>query len=165
MAPFNVNVKKMFDLLMNLTTSDRERWWWLLHVSCMQIFPDNFSGVRRSQLLRLVLRGETQVLDAEYLRLYRRFTISTCVVRDLMGSFNCVELDMKLEQFIQRAPKNQGGIIGQTRTLPVMVEWEQIFHEVLLIQNNCRKLTNERMIKHHMTIMYKELRGNKGLTF
>ena len=70
-----------------------------------------------------------------------------------MGSFRSVELDMELEQFIQRASKNQGGIVGLARKLPVVVELELIFHEILLIQNNCRELTNERMMEHHKTIM------------
>ena len=39
-----------------ITISDRERWWWPLHVSCMQICCDNYSGVRWSQLLGVVLR-------------------------------------------------------------------------------------------------------------
>ena len=54
MAGFNMNIKKMFDLLKYITSSDREGWWWLLHVSCMKIFLGNFFhefGVSRSQSL------------------------------------------------------------------------------------------------------------------
>jgi len=58
-AAFNVNIKKVFDLLRYLTTSDQEGWWWLLHASCLQIFQGNLSWVRCSHLLGLVLTWET----------------------------------------------------------------------------------------------------------
>ena len=35
--------------------------------------------------------------------------------------------------------------------------------DILLIQNNCRKLANERMMEHHKTIMYRELRNTKAI--
>jgi len=47
----------------------------------------------------------------------------------------------------------------------VVVELELIFHELLLTQNNRRKLTNERMMEHHQTIMYQELRSIKAVVF
>ena len=68
-----------------------------------------------------------------------------CVVHDRSDSFNYVRLDIKLRQSTQRALKSQGGIVGQTRMIAVVVEFELFSHEILLIQNNCRKLTNERM--------------------
>ena len=92
-----------------------------------------------------------------------RGRIPTFVARDRMGSFNSVKPNMKLKLSIQRGSKNQGGIVGQTRKLAVVVEWELIFHEVLLIQNNCRELTNERVMEHHGSIIYQELRGSKSL--
>ena len=85
-----------------------------------------------------------------------------CIVQDRRHSFNYVELDMKLEQAIQRASKSHVGIVGQTRMFAVVVELELIFHEILLIQNNCPKLTNKRMMEHHKTIMYRELRSIKA---
>jgi len=45
----------------------------------------------------------------------------------------------------------------------VVVEFELISHEILLIQN-CRKLSNERMTEHHMNIMYQEHQF-KAVTF
>ena len=35
MAAFNINIKNMFNLFMYITISNRERWWWPIHVSCM----------------------------------------------------------------------------------------------------------------------------------
>ena len=87
------------------------------------------------------------------------------VVQDRSDSFTYVELDLKLEQSIQLASKSQGGIVGQTRMFAVVVEFELISHEVLFIQNNCRKLTNERMMEHHKTVMYQELRSIKAVIF
>ena len=47
----------------------------------------------------------------------------------------------------------------------VVVESELISDDILLIQNNCRKLTNERMMEHYKTIMYRELRNIKAVIF
>ena len=82
-----------------------------------------------------------------------------------MGSFNSWKPDMKLKQSIQRASKREGGIVGQTRNSAVVVEWERISHEILLIQTNFRELTNERVINHRETSMHHELRGNNGVIF
>ena len=105
------------------------------------------------------------MLEVEHPGLYRRFMMSDFVVRDHPGSFNSVAPDMKLEQSIQRASKSQGGIVGQTRNSAVAVEWELIFHEILLIQNNFRELTNERVMNHRETSMHHELRGNKSVIY
>ena len=47
----------------------------------------------------------------------------------------------------------------------VVVESDLISDDILLIQNNCRKFTNERMMEHHKTIMYRELRRIKAVIF
>ena len=104
-----------------------------------------------------------KILEVEHPELYRKFMMF--VVRDHTGSFNSVAPDMKLEQSIQRASKSQGGIIGQTRNSAVVVEWELIFHEILLIQNNFRELTNERLMDHSENTIHHELRGNKGIIY
>jgi len=38
MTAFNVNIKKMFSLLMYVTTSESEGWWWPLHVPAWKYF-------------------------------------------------------------------------------------------------------------------------------
>jgi len=75
MAAFKVNIKKLFGLFMNITTSDGKGWWWSLHSPrqigrvggghcmspasvSMQIFHGNFSGFRRNQFIGLVLGGK-----------------------------------------------------------------------------------------------------------
>ena len=86
-------------------------------------------------------------------------------MQDRSDSFNYVELDIKLEQSIQLASKSQGGFIGQLRMFAVVVESDLISDDILLIQNNSRKLTNERMVEHHKTIMYRELRNINAVIF
>ena len=39
----------------------------------------------------------------------------------------------------------------------VVVEFELISHEILLMHSNCGKLTNEWMMEHHKTNMHQEL--------
>ena len=83
------------------------------------------------------------------------------ICEDRRDSFNYVELDIKLEQSIQRASKSQGDIVGQIRMFAVVMVLELI----LLIQTNCRKLTHERMMEHLKTIMYQEFRSTKAVIF
>ena len=109
-----------------------------------------------SQLLGVVLSMKTQLLEAE---------VSVFVVQDRSDSLNYVELDIKLEQSIQQASMNQGGIVVQTQMYAVVVEFELISHDLLLIQNNCRKLRNERMMERHETNMYQELRSIRAGIF
>ena len=77
----------------------------------------------------------------------------------MCDSFNYVELDIKLEQSIQWASKSH------TLMFAVVAEFELISHEILIIQNNCRKLTDERMMEHHKTIIYQEPRSITALIF
>jgi len=77
----------------------------------------------------------------------------------MCDNFNYVELDIKLEQSIQRASKSQ------TLMFAVVAEFELISNEILIIQNKCRKLTDERMMEHHKTIIYQKLRSIKAVMF
>ena len=65
------------------------------------------------------------------------------------GYFNAVAPDMKLEQSIQRSSKSHGGIVGNTKHLAITVEWQLIFHEILLISNNFREVMNDQSINHY----------------
>lgn len=57
--------------------------------------------------------------------------------------FNAVAPEMKLEQSIQRASKSAGGIVGRTRSMRALFEWQLIFHEILLISYNFRDIIND----------------------
>ena len=52
-----------------------------------------------------------KALESENPYLYEKFMQGHVVVKDKRGKFNSVSRDMKLEQTIQRAGKDLGGII------------------------------------------------------
>ena len=66
---------------------------------------------------------------------------------------------MKLEQSIQSSQKSAGGIIGQTRQVRYVSEWEVIYHEVLAITNAFRHLTKSNLGSQD-TQLHHELAGN-----
>ena len=55
------------------------------------------------------------------------------VVKTQIGNFNGVSPNFKLEQTVQRSKKSAAGIIGHTRQLSYVTEWELIYYEVLAI--------------------------------
>ena len=59
------------------------------------------------------------------------------VVKTTQGKFNAVAPDMKLEQTINRSSKSSRGIIGNTKALDYVTEWQLIYHEILDISNLC----------------------------
>ena len=79
--------------------------------------------------------------------LYTHFMLGDFVVQTTAGSLNAVSGDMKLEQTIQRSSKTSHGIIGRTRNLSYVTEWQMIYHEVLAIKNALQEL-----IKPHRDI-------------
>ena len=83
------------------------------------------------------------------------------VVKEQAGYFNAVAPDMKLEQSIQRSSKNHRGIVGNTKHLAITVEWQLIFHEILLISN--REIMNDQSMNHcESTRVHRELTGRKA---
>ena len=88
---------------------------------------------------------------------------SQFVVKDRAGCLNAVPPDMKLEPSIQRASKSKGGIVGLTRNTAVVVEWQLIFHEILLISNNLREMTNDSSMDHSESAkVHHDLIGRKA---
>ena len=76
--------------------------------------------------------------------LYTHFMQGDFIVQTTAGSLNAVSGDMKLEQTIQRSSKTSHGIIGRTRNLSYVTEWQMIYHEVLAI-----KYALQELIKPH----------------
>ena len=64
------------------------------------------------------------------------------------GYFHAVAPDMKLEQSIQRSSKSEGGTVGKSRNLAIIVEWQFIFHDILLVSNNFRDMPNNTSMNH-----------------
>ena len=72
--------------------------------------------------------------------------------------------DMKLEQTIQRAQKSSSGIIGQTRRISYVSEWEVVYHEILAISNTFRRPTNFYLGASESEL-YRELDGDNAKVF
>ena len=53
------------------------------------------------------------------------------VVQQINRRFNAVSTDMKMEQSIQKSQNSVHGIIGQTRKLKYVTEWEVAYHKIL----------------------------------
>ena len=70
------------------------------------------------------------------------------VVRQNNGEFNAVAPDMKLEQTIQISKKSVKGIIGQTRQLAYVSQWEIVYDEILAISNSFQQLLYAKVDCH-----------------
>ena len=75
-------------------------------------------------------------LEEEYPRTFQEFKRGLFVVKTSPGSFRANSPDMPLEQTIQRSKKSPGGIIGQTRKLSYISEWELVYHAILATSFN-----------------------------
>ena len=85
------------------------------------------------------------------------------VVKARPGYFIAVTPDMTLGQSIQRSSKSKAGIVGQTRNTTVIVEWQLIFHEILLISNNLSEMTNDcSMNQSESAKVHHDLIGRKA---
>ena len=54
---------------------------------------------------------------------------------------NAVVADMKLKQKIKRSQKSLVGIIEQYGQIYFILEWEVVYHEILVIRNTLQNLT------------------------
>ena len=81
------------------------------------------------------------------------------VIKDRQGKFNSVSPDMKLEQTIQRASKDAGGIIGEQSKEAYVAEWNLVLHETHLIEDLFRNLTRSKVDDGQDTNIHHELIG------
>ena len=81
-------------------------------------------------------------LPIEYRDIYKEFMKGKFVLKTQISNFNEVSPDMKLEQTTRRSKKCAAGIIGQTRQLSYVTEWELLYHEVLAISNVYQNITS-----------------------
>ena len=107
----------------------------------------------------------TKALEATHPDIFRRLMCGYFVIKDHeSGCFHAVAPDMKLEQSIQRSSKSAGGIVGQTRNLNFMVEWQLIFHEIILISNNFRDMMHDTSMNHsEVANIHHDLTGSKAV--
>ena len=105
----------------------------------------------------------TRSLETKHQGVFRHLQTGFFVVKDKPnGTFNAVSGDMKLEQTAQRSSKSHGGIVGQTRSIAYMTEWQLVFHEILEISNMFRDRIEDNTMNHLETHVHHELRGSTG---
>ena len=90
---------------------------------------------------------------------YEKFMQGYFVVKPNSGEFNAVTPDMKLEQTTQRSKKSVRGIVGQTRQIAYVSQWEIVYHEFLAISNSFQQLINAK-VGYRETVIHHELGGN-----
>ena len=83
---------------------------------------------------------------------------------------NAVSADMALEQSINRSAKSTSGIIGQTKCLQYVTEWQLIYHETLDIGNAFRQLrhsntTKTELYMHRDLSTFKVLQKNDAVSY
>ena len=153
------NYLYLISLVKNLVRADRNCEF-LLHVKNVgELLPlfigcDGINYVRYSTFYYESLKN----LSTKHPALYQQFILSDFVVKTNEGSFNAVACDMKLEQTINRSAKSTMGIIGKTKALDYVTEWQLIYHEVMDITHTFRALTdsvtdrsNEICISRHLS--------------
>ena len=103
-------------------------------------------------------------LPTDHPAIYEMFMKEYFVIYESHKKFSSVSPDMKLEQTIQRAQKSSSGIIGQTRRISYMPEWEAVYHEILAITNTFRRLTNSTLGASESELHH-EIDGNYAKVF
>ena len=90
---------------------------WKLHVAVVEELMPVFLEVDSISYLKHAwwYLERIKALESENPYLYETFMKGHFVVKDKQGKFNSVSPDRKLEQTIQRASKDPGGIIGEQR--------------------------------------------------
>jgi hypothetical protein len=141
--------QQMVLTIKHVVSSDREGNF-ALHIASVDNSLPMFRESDSLNYLRYgsFYRESMQLLHVNHPDVFRRFVSGQFVVKDHAGSFNAVAPDMKLEQSIQRASKSKGGIVGNTRKTTVVIEWQLIFHEILLISNILRQMTKDKSMDH-----------------
>ena len=98
-------------------------------------------------------------LEEEYREIYEKFQNGLFVVKTGSGPFTANSPDMRLEQTIQRSKKRPSGIIGQTRRVAYVSEWELVHREILAISNCFNKITFPDAKDDLIVMMHHELPG------
>ena len=152
------NCLYLISLVKNLVRADRSGEF-LLHVKTVgELLPlfigcDGINYVRYS----IFYYESHKNLSTKHPALYHQFILGDFGVKTNEGSFNAVACDMKLEQTINLSAKSTMGIIGKTKALDYVTEWQLIYHEVMDITHTFRALTdsvtdrsNEICISRHL---------------
>ena len=137
---------KLINLVEMLATADCDGNW-KLHVAVVEELMPVFLEFDRTNYLRHAswYLEPSKPLEGENPYLYETFMQGHFVVKDKQGKFNSASTDMKLEQTIQKASKDPGGIIGEQRNETYVAEWSLVFHETHLIADLFQNLTRSKI--------------------
>ena len=103
-------------------------------------------------------------LPTDHPAIYKTFMKGYFVISESHRKFSGMSSDMKLEQTIQLAHKIYSSIIGQTRQISYVSEWEVVHHEILAICNTFWRLTNSNLGASESELHH-ELDGNYAEVF
>ena len=129
-----------------LIAADRNGDWEAHLLAVQNLLPifresDSINYLRYATLYLEMMRR----LPQDHPEIYEKFRTGHFVVNESQRAFNAVSNDMKLKQTIQRSQKSTSGIIGQTRQVSYVSEWEVVYHEILAISNAFRNLTHSNL--------------------
>ena len=165
------NVLRMIAVVKSLVKADRDGDF-LLHVQAVGESLPIFASLDGLNYFHCAMfyYQTLKALPTTYPYLYKEFLLGNFVVKAKKGFFNAVSADMALEQSINRSAKSTNGIIGQTKCLQYVTEWQLIYHETLDIANAFRQLlhsdtTKTELYMHRDLSAFKVLQKNDAVSY
>ena len=162
MCTYFENFLVSMKLIKDFIRADREANF-LLHIKATHDLLSLFTGgdginyQRCASFYYELLKG----LPSKHPDLYLQMISGGFVVKTNPGKFNSVSPDMKLEQSINRSAKSTHGIIGQTRSLNYVTQWQLLYHEVLSISNLFLEITCPSIEEDEETVVHHDLSKSK----
>ena len=139
---------------------------WEGHLDAVENLLPIFRGCNSINYLRYTMfyLKSMHKLPTDHPGIYGMFMKGCFAINESHRKFSDESPDMKLEQTIQRAQKSSSGIIGQTRRISYVSEWEVVYHEILAISNTFRRLANSTLGASESELHH-ELDGNYAKVF
>ena len=151
---------EIVSILKALIAADREGDW-QAHLQVTQNLSPVFRECNSISYLRYASWYVEKMtkLPQDHPEIYEQFMQGHFVVKQNNREPYAVAPDMKLEQTMQTSKKSVKGIIGQTRQVAYVSQWEILYHEILAISNSFRQLINAKE-GYRGTVIHHELSGN-----
>ena len=120
---------------------------WEGHLDVVENLLQIFRGCESINYLRYATfyLESMRRLPTDHPAVHEMFMKVYFAINESHRKFSGVPPDMKLEKTIQHAQKSSSGIIGQTRRILYVFEWEVVYHEIIAISNTFRRLTNSTL--------------------
>ena len=142
---------KIVAVIKNNVASEREGNW-NLHVA---VTGDSIPIFAEFDCIKYLKSGSwyyerIKALEFTHPDIFRRFMLGQWAVRENPGWFISVGADMRHEQSGQRVSKGPGGhfVVGATRKVSVVSEFELIYHEVGAICSILNIVTSNESLQH-----------------